>query len=181
MKNGDSINSKAFTRKSKKSIESKEVYGRTRFRPSTNDKQVSSSFGSATQRVKESVKNSSQKKLEFLKKLQEIENISVLPKKSKSTISDDVTNDSEEIDGTVHFTQDEYYKKQDALHQDLELIEQELMKVMVPLSLPFILFTYYTLAYLGEEKEQALYFLLRDIEEDESSTESPFMIFLSYS
>ena len=134
MKNGDSINSKAFTRKSKKSIESKEVYGRTRFRPSTNDKQVSSSFGSATQRVKESVKNSSQKKLEFLKKLQEIENISVLPRKPKSTINNkhlENNEPSEEIDGTVHFTQDEYYKKQDALHQDLELIEQELMKVMV--------------------------------------------------
>ena len=121
-------------RKSKKSIESEEVYGRTRFRPSTNDKKASSSYGSATQKVKESVKNSSQKKLEFLKKLQEIENISVLPRKPKSTINNkhlENNEPSEEIDGTVHFTQDEYYKKQDALHQDLELIEQELMKVMV--------------------------------------------------
>ena len=92
-----------------------------------NEKRVSSSTYGATQKVKESVKNASQKKNEFLKKLQEIENISVIrPRKNDKLGKNDV-----EIDGTVHFsTQDDYYKKEDDLHQDLELIEQELMKVM---------------------------------------------------
>ena len=130
LRNGDNLNSNAFASQSKKSIkgEAEEVYGRTRFRPPlNNDKRVSSSTYGATQRVKESVKNASQKKNEFLKKLQEIENIDVIRPRNNDKLGEN----NAEIDGTVHFsTQDDYYKKEDELHQDLELIEQELMKVM---------------------------------------------------
>lgn len=98
-------------------VEKDLVYGRTRYGPVRNN------LDSATQKVKESVRNASQKKNEFLRKLQEIEQISV-SKKAKEEL--------DEVDGTVHFSEDEYFRGRsagDALHQDLEIIEKELLKV----------------------------------------------------
>ena len=76
------------------------------------------------------MRNASQKKNEFLRKLQEIEQISVSKKVKK---------EQEEVDGTVHFSEDEFFHNRglhgeglhggDALHQDLETIEKELLKV----------------------------------------------------
>ena len=91
-------------------------------------------------RVKESVRNASQKKNEFLRKLQEIEQISVSKK---------VKEEQAEVDGTVHFSEDEFFHRGgggghggigslhggDALHQDLEIIEKELLKVKIKLYL----------------------------------------------
>jgi len=112
-----------------------EVYGRTRYAPPRG--QQNSENGAkrydATQRVKESVRNASQKKNEFLRKLQEIEQISVSKK---------VKEEQAEVDGTVHFSEDEFFHRGgggghggigslhggDALHQDLEIIEKELLK-----------------------------------------------------
>jgi len=108
-----------------------EVYGRTRYGPPRG--QENSDKSSATHRVKESVRNASQKKNEFLRKLQEIEQISVSKK---------VKEEQEEVDGTVHFSEDEVFGHHigsggsgdrnlhggDALHHDLETIEKELQK-----------------------------------------------------
>lgn len=105
--------------KTKKAVPEDEVYGRTRYAeaPASGDK-----YYDATQKVRESVRNASQKKNEFLRKLQEIEQISVSKK---------VKQEADEVDGTVHFSEDEFFRHADAddLHQDLEIIEQELLRV----------------------------------------------------
>ena len=93
---------------SDKKNKANQVYGRTRYGPQRNEKRRYD----ATQKVKESVKNASEKKNEFLKKLQEIEKIAV--KKPKG--------ERQEVDGTVHFAEDEFFRRgEDALHQDLEI------------------------------------------------------------
>ena len=111
---------------SKSEADEEVVYGRTRYGPpissyNSNDEKTYD----ATRKVKESVRNASQKKNEFLRKLQEIEQISVSKK---------VKEEQDEVDGTVHFSEDEYFQhkqSQDGLHQDLEIIEKELLKVMI--------------------------------------------------
>ena len=78
------------------------------------------------------MRNASQKKNEFLRKLQEIEQISVSKK---------VKEEQDEVDGTVHFSEDEFFRRGgsihsgDELHQDLEIIEKELLKVKIKLDL----------------------------------------------
>ena len=94
-----------------------EIYGETRYGPAKNG---NIKRWDATRKVKESVKNASEKKSEFLKKLQELEQISVR-KKSKE--------EQEEVDGMIHFTENQFYKKEDSLHEDLQLIEKALLKV----------------------------------------------------
>jgi hypothetical protein len=104
------------------------VYGQAKYGPPRNQRRRYD----ATQRVKESVKNASQKKNEFLKKLQEIEKISVVSRGSKGNTKDDGLDD-DLVDGMIHFTEDETYERGrgDLLHQDLELIERQLIKVHI--------------------------------------------------
>ena len=72
-------------------------------------------------KVKESVKNDAITKNEFLKNLQELEQIEVR-KKSKE--------EQEEVDGMIHFNENQFYKQdENNLHEDLRLIEKELLKV----------------------------------------------------
>lgn len=106
--------------KTKKAVPQDEVYGRTRYSAPTST--ADDKYTDATQKVRESVRNASQKKNEFLRKLQEIEQISVSKK---------VKEEQDEVDGTVHFSEDEFFRHGDAddLHQDLEIIEQELLRV----------------------------------------------------
>ena len=77
------------------------------------------------------MRNASQKKNEFLRNLQEIEQITVNKKMSHHSLRTQ-KNEDLEVDGTVHFTEDESIDNngKHELHQDLELIKKELLEVI---------------------------------------------------
>lgn len=114
------------------------VYGQAQYGPKTSSGRRRYS---ATRRVKENVRNASQRKSEFLKKLQEEEQVMLpLPAKKKSLLlapqvdnSNDNSNNNN-LDGQIRFSADDNKVKShgDLLHQDLEMIERELLNETFP-------------------------------------------------
>ena len=120
LKNGDDITKRTSHTGTKKS--NKEIFGQTRY-TSPIRKNAPNNRRMGIHKVKESVKNDAITKNEFLKNLQELEQIEVR-KKSKE--------EQEEVDGMVHFNENQFYKQdENNLHEDLRLIEKELLKVSI--------------------------------------------------
>ena len=118
LKNGDDITKRTSHNGNKKS--NKEIFGQTRY-TSPIRKNAPNNRRMGIHKVKESVKNDAITKNEFLKNLQELEQIEVR-KKSKE--------EQEEVDGMIHFNENQFYKQdENNLHEDLRLIEKELLKV----------------------------------------------------
>ena len=118
LKNGDDITKRTSHTGNKKS--NKEIFGQTRY-TSPIRKNAPNNRRMGIHKVKESVKNDAITKNEFLKNLQELEQIEVR-KKSKE--------EQEEVDGMIHFNENQFYKQdENNLHEDLRLIEKELLKV----------------------------------------------------
>ena len=118
--NGEDISKRASinVRSRSKTKDTQEVFGETRYSPrggSNNQR------WDATQQVKEKVNNDAVKKSEFLKKLQELEQLEVR-KKSKE--------EQEEVDGMIHFSENQFYKEEDSEHKNLQIIQKELLKVI---------------------------------------------------
>ena len=118
--NGEDISKRASinVRSRSKTKDTQEVFGETRYSPrggSNNQR------WDATQQVKEKVNNDAVKKSEFLKKLQELEQLEVR-KKSKE--------EQDEVDGMIHFSENQFYKEEDSEHKNLQIIQKELLKVM---------------------------------------------------
>jgi len=117
LKNGDDITKRTSHTGNKKS--NKEIFGQTRY-TSPVRKNAPNNRRMGIHKVKESVKNDAITKNEFLKNLQELEQIEVR-KKSKE--------EQEEVDGMIHFNENQFYKQdENNLHEDLRLIEKELLK-----------------------------------------------------
>ena len=118
--NGEDISKRASinVRSRSKTKDTQEVFGETRYSPKGGS---NNQRWDATQQVKEKVNNDAVKKSEFLKKLQELEQLEVR-KKSKE--------EQDEVDGMIHFSENQFYKEEDSEHKNLQIIQKELLKVM---------------------------------------------------